>query len=252
MAFAHADDDIVLPRGRLYFAPFSPGTRTPQASRLYIGNTPGFSLTADSSTLDHYTADSSVRIKDRSVVTEVSYKATLQSDNISEANLARFFMGTSAAVVQAAATGVTESFTGLVADAVIQLGVTATNPTGARNVSSVTIAGKVLGTDYELDAARGQIHVVTAGAYAVTYSVAAVSRQQVRSAGQQVAGALTFISDNPVGTNRDVYMPYVLLTPNGEFSMKGDGQAWASMSFNLQVMQKDANSPALYLDGQAA
>lgn len=249
--FTHVDDEIVLPRGRLYFAPFNAGTRTPQASRLYVGNTPGFSLTADSTTLDHYNADSSVRFKDRSVVTEVNYKATLQSDNISEANLARFFMGSTAAVAQASATGVTEAFTGLLADAVIQLGVTATNPTGVRNVASVVITGKVLGTDYELDAARGQLHILTGGAYSVTYNVAAVSRPQTRSAGQQVAGALTFVSDNPVGANRDVYMPYVLMTPNGEFSMKGDGQAWASMSFNLQVMQKDGSTPALYIDGQA-
>ena len=106
MAVTHTvADNITLARGRLYFAPFIAGTTTPQDAELYLGNTPGCSLTGEVEKLDHYTADTKVRSKDRSIVIEANYSGTLDTDNVSTENLARFFMGTASTVTTTAATG---------------------------------------------------------------------------------------------------------------------------------------------------
>ena len=51
-----ADNNYVLGRGKLYFDRFPDGTKTPTGER-YFGNTPSFSMSLDSETLDHYNSD---------------------------------------------------------------------------------------------------------------------------------------------------------------------------------------------------
>lgn len=253
MAVTHTvADNITLGRGRLYFAPFIAGTTTPQEYELYLGNTPGCSLTGEVEKLDHYTADTKVRSKDRSIVIEANYSGTLSTDNISVGNLARFFMGTSSTVTTVAASAKTITTTGILpVDSVIQLGRTAANPAGDRNVTNVAITGKVLGTDYAVDLALGQVHVLVAGPFAGTYDVSASTRDRVVSAGEQAKGLLHFVADNPEGTNRDIILPSVTLAPNGDFAIKGDGTDWTTMEFTLEVLKKDAATPAVIIDGRA-
>ena len=253
MAITHTvADNITLGRGRLYFAPFIAGTTTPQDAELYLGNTPGCSLTGEVEKLDHYTADTKVRSKDRSIVIEANYSGTLSTDNISVGNLARFFMGTSSTVTTVAASAKTITTTGtLPVDSVIQLGRTAANPAGDRKVTNVVITGKVLGTDYAVDLALGQVLVLVAGPFAGTYDVSASTRDRVVSAGEQARGLLHFVADNPEGTNRDIILPSVTLAPNGDFAIKGDGTDWIMMEFTLEVLKKDAATPAVIIDGRA-
>lgn len=253
MAITHTvADNITLGRGRLYFAPFIAGTTTPQDAELYLGNTPGCSLTGEVEKLDHYTADTKIRSKNRSIVIEANYSGTLSTDNISVGNLARFFMGTSSTVTTVAASAKTITTTGtLPVDSVIQLGRTAANPAGDRNVTNVDITGKVLGTDYAVDLALGQVQVLVAGPFAGTYDVSASTRDRVVSAGEQAKGLLHFVADNPEGTNRDIVLPSVTLAPNGDFAIKGDGTDWTTMEFTLEVLKKDAATPAVIIDGRA-
>jgi hypothetical protein len=253
MALTHSTpDNITLGRGRLYFAPFLTGTTTPQDARLYLGNTPGCNLTGEVEKLDHYTADTRVRAKDRSITIEANYSGTVTTDNISVGNLAMFFLGSASTVTTIAATNLTFTSTNLPADSMLQLGATAANPSGARNVTNVAVTGKVLGTDYELDAALGQIRAITAGVFAGTYDVSASTRDRVISAGTEAKGLLQFVADNPEGTNRDIILPYVTLSPNGDFAIKGDGTDWTTLEFNLEVLKKDAATPAVIIDGRPA
>lgn len=252
MAFNHTvADNITLARGKLYFSPFATGTTTPAGHELYLGNTPGFSLSGSVQKLDHFTADTAVRQKDKSVTIESNYTGSVTVDNMSDENLAKFFMGSTSTVTAASATGKTESHLAVPADAVIQLGRTTANPAGDRKVSNVAITGKGLGTDYTIDADLGLIHVLVAGDYAVTYDVAASTRSRVISAGTEVRGLLHFIADYPVGTNRDMVLPSVTIAPNGDLSLKGDGTAWQQMQFNLEVLVRDSSTPAVIIDGRA-
>jgi hypothetical protein len=89
-------DDIannyVVGRGRLFFGQFLKGTRTPQG-QLYFGNTPELSLSQDEDTLDHYSSEGGVRVKDASVSLQTDSSGSFQCDNISDANLALWFRG---------------------------------------------------------------------------------------------------------------------------------------------------------------
>ncbi len=251
MAITHTRaDNITLARGRLYFAPFLPGTTTPQASELYLGNTPGCTLSGAVERLDHYTADTRVRAKDRSVTIEANYSGTVSTDNISVENLATFFLGESSTVSQLALTNVAFTAGTLAADSVYQIGRTAANPAGVRGVTTLTVTGKVLGVDYDVDLALGLIHVLVAGDFAGTYSASASTRDRVISAGTERKGLLHFIADNAEGANRDIILPSVSLSPNGDFSIKGDGTDWTTLEFNLEVLKKDAATPAIIIDGR--
>lgn len=263
MAFAHAADDITLGRGELYFYPFLTGTTTPSKDGRYLGNTPGFSLAASAEKIEHFSSDRGLKVKDRSVTLSVDYTGTMEVDNINVANLAAFFMGDKSTVTQGSLSAQTETFAAntLTAGAYIQLGVTDANPQGHRNVtvSGVTLnaVAITLGTDYEVDAAAGMVHLLggvtqaeLGQALVVTYDVAATTRDRVVSAGTEVKGALKLLSFNPEGTKRDYLLPSVTMSPNGDFALKGDD--WQVMSFNLEVLAKNATTSAVYIDGRPA
>lgn len=257
MAFTHLTaNNVVLPRGKVYFAPFDTGTTTPAPYEKYLGNTPTASLTGSSTKLDHFSADGPVRIKDKSIVTEVNYAGSLEIDNISADNLAAFFLGTAATITDAGATITDETHTAVPADAVVQLGISAARPSGARKLTSVTVSDgatlKTAGTHYTLDADTGRVHALVAFAsMVVDYTIASSTRERVISAGTQVKGALRVIADNSEGTNRDYYMPSVTLAPNGDFVLKGDGTSWLTMKLDLEVLAKDDSTAAVYIDGRA-
>ncbi len=263
MAFAHAADDITLGRGELYFYPFLTGTTTPSKDGQYFGNTPGFSLSASAEKLAHFSADRGLKVKDRNVTLSVDYTGTMECDNINVGNLAKFFMGTTSTVTQGSLSAQTETFAAntLTAGAYIQLGVTDANPQGHRNVTvtgvTLNAVSITLGTDYEVDAAAGMVHLLggvtqaeLGQALVVTYDVAATTRPRVISAGTEVKGALKLLSYNPEGTLRDYLLPSVTITPNGDFQLKGDD--WQVMSFNLEVLAKNATTAAVYIDGRPA
>ena len=58
--------NYVVGRGRLFFGQFRPSTRVARG-QLYFGNTPALSLSQNEDTLDHYSSEGGVRVKDASV-----------------------------------------------------------------------------------------------------------------------------------------------------------------------------------------
>lgn len=91
MATSANGKQYVVGKGRVYFAPFVPGTFDFDGGEDYMGNTPELSTSQDQSTLDHYDSDSGLNVKDESVVTEQNVTGTLVTDNISVENVARCF-----------------------------------------------------------------------------------------------------------------------------------------------------------------
>jgi hypothetical protein len=59
-----------------------------------------------------------------------------------------------------------------------------------------------------------------------------------------IYGAIFFESDNPVGENANYWFPYVNLTPNGNFALKGD--TWQQMSFTGECLKRDALTERMY------
>lgn len=262
---AGAEDRInnyTLGRGELHFAMFKPGTTKPGGER-YLGNSPELSYNASQETLDHYASDRGVRVKDASVILQQDYAGALSLDDIHMKNLAMFFLGDAATLTVASRTVSAESIDGVELGLSYQLGTSATDPAGVRQVSAVTVTNSttaanvpVAGIDYVLDPVRGRITVLdsatkikTGDSLSVAYTVDASTRDQVISKSKTIEGALRYIANNPAGggKNIDFYMPWVKLTPNGDFNIKGDD--WQVLPFNIEILKKGAFE-AIYADGQ--
>lgn len=260
--------NYTLGRGRVYFDRFASNIAVTATTRgegeRYFGNTPEVSTSSSAESLDHYDSDSGVKTKDDSVQLSLDRSGAFTCDNISIENLALYYQGDASTLSQTSATGVVEVITGAKQDRFYQLGVSTATPSGVRQVSNVVVkkgAGFTATVspsgNYEVDEVTGRVLILD-GATDIpdntdlqfTYDVAASSREVVVSKNQSIYGAIRFVADNPKGKNFDVYMPYVKLSPDGDYQLKGDD--WQSMGFTIEILKKASNIEAVYVDGRPA
>lgn len=253
-------NNYTLGRGELHFAMYRSGTTVPGGER-YLGNSPELSYSATQEMLDHYSSDRGVRVKDASVTLQQDYSGALSLDDIDMKNLALFFLGDAATVTVASRTVAAEAINGVEQGLSYQLGTSATDPAGVRQVSAVTLTNDtvaanvpVAGADYVLDPVRGRITILEGSAkiangdnLTVAYTVDASTRDQVISKSKTIEGSLRYIANNPAGKDIDYFMPRVRLTPNGDFNIKGDD--WQVLPFTLEILKKGPLE-AIYADGQ--
>ena len=246
-----------LGRGEIHFGQFVTGTQNPRGER-YLGNTPEFNLSASQENLDHYSSDRGVRIKDQSVLLQLDYAGSLITDNISPENLALFFLGESLTTTATSTPVVGEAIADIEKGLSYQLGTSSTFPAGVRKVSAVTVkkgaTTVVAGTDYVVDLDLARITILETSVtlsngddLTVDYTSGASSRHRVISKSSTIEGSLRFIAVNPAGDNIDYFMPWVKLTPNGDFSLKSD--EWQQLPFNLEILKK-GSLEAIYMDGR--
>lgn len=257
--------NYVLGKGRNFFDQF------PQANldagilkglgEMYFGNTPNLAYNIAKTTLDHFSAEGGIGVKDDSVDTQINRTGTIAADNIVGANVALFVNGSVSSVTTTSATATVEVLKSK-KGRYFQIGVSAANPTGVRNISNVSVktqggspVTQTPATNYVVDEALGRIYILDNAAtmvdgtdYDVTYDVAAATREQVVSGNNSIYGALRFISDNPKGKNRDYYFPYVKLSPDGDYILKGDD--WQVMGFTFDILKRDDQTAAIYIDGR--
>ena len=260
--------NYVLGRGRVFFDRFAANVSVTATTRgegeRYIGNTPEFSTTSSSESLDHYDSDSGVKTKDGSVQLSLDRTGAFTTDNIDKENLALYFLGEASSVTASSATAVVEVLEDCKQGRFYQLGVSPTTPSGVRKVTNVVVqkgAGfstTVTATNnYQVDEERGRIYILE-GAPDIpdntdlefTYDIQASTRDVVISKNQSIYGSLRFVADNPVGENNDIFLPYVKLSPDGDYQLKGDD--WQSIGFSVEILKKASNIEAIYVDGQPA
>lgn len=247
--------------GEMYFEPLVNGV---YMGERYLGNAPSAELSISPQKLDHYDADTNEVSKDFSFATRVDRTMALTLDDMSEENAALFFSATASMVVQTAVAVVDELHADVQLGRYYQLGQSTSNPTGVRNVGTVSVkVGAVvmdITDDYLLDATRGRVYIVSGGGIVagddilVTYTPAANSRTRLASgAGTTVEGRMRFLANNLTGANRDYYFPSVSVTPSGAFQLKGGGENPRVGTLTLEVeILKPANAEAIYIDGEAA
>lgn len=350
---ADTDMNYVVGRGRLFFGQFKKNTRKAHGQD-YFGNTPALSLSQSEDSLDHYSSEGGVRVKDASVSLQNDSSGSFQCDNISLKNLALWFrgytttnieagsasatgtvtfstavpapndkvtiagqdlvfvaadpeglevliggtigqtatnlanvvnelsqaLGVTATVAGAAVTlkalapgtggnGVTlaktaatpanitvsganlaggadveETITDVKRGSWYQLGVTDDLPQGVRGVGSVSITG-VDDESIVIDAANGRFYIkedaddiVDGDDLEVSYGLSAGVDDIVIARGETIEGEMVFLANNAVGANDNYYWPYVKLSPDGDFSLKGD--EWLTMTFNFEILLRDA------------
>lgn len=253
--------NIILGSGQVWFDPEdSAGNLT---GERYIAETPGFSLTVANERVQADSSDGPIAERLLDIPVRVTRDATLQVRDIAVDNLALFVIGTASTHTQVNTPVVDERHTVLVGRT-YQLGVSTSNPTGVRNVSSVTVnadpdgtpTALTAGTDYELDAALARIKILEGGAVAdndeigIDYTPASETRDRITShdlGAQQ--GALRFIADNTAGPNRDLYIPRLVMAPDGEFAWKSRDTV-QQLGFSISIMKRTGWAQ-LYVDGRA-
>jgi hypothetical protein len=250
--------NYTLGRGKVYFYRFKTGTQLPEGF-AYIGNTPEFSLTIESENLDHYSSDAGIREKDDSVPLEVTRTGSFITDDIQPDNVALFFFGSKSVVTQEVVGSGSETFADVVLGRSYKLGVTESNPTGYMGINelgfSVAVGSPPLveDVDYTMDFVNGIVtllptatSVIDGDDVVVTYSVAGSTRDRVISGSTPVEGAMMYVANNPKGDNLNYYLPYVKITPNGDYALKGD--EWQQIPFSIEAL-KPTNGEAIYMDG---
>jgi hypothetical protein len=128
-------------------------------------------------------------------------------------------------------------------------------------VSGATLAGGtasgalyVIVDDYTINYDTGRLTIVATGAIAddsdidVAYSLLANTRERVISGTDPVEGALMYEANNPKGKQIDYYMPYIQISPNGDYSLKGD--EWQQIPFTLQILKPKSGGAAILADGR--
>ena len=253
--------NYTLGRGKLYFARFLPGTQTPDGF-VYFGNTPEFNLTIESEVLDHFSSDEGIREKDDSIPLQVNRTGSLITDNIAVRNIALFYFGDDSTVTTLAAAYVEQTITDVKLGFFYKLGQTVQNPVGYMGLddSDITIevgaVTLVKGTDYEVTPGIGMIKFLETSTAIeegddadITFTVKASKRERVISGTAPVEGALMYESKNPKGKQFHYYMPYVKISPNGDYALKGD--EWQQIPFTLDI-QKPTVGEAIYVDGEPA
>lgn len=266
---AGQDKNFVLSKGRFYFEQFVE-TNGVYASagkgEAYIAQTKEGKINVKSETLDHYDADEGLNVLDEQITTKVDVTGSLMTENITMDVISKFFLAngvTDTAIT--AASNLSETFTAVPGN-YYQLGKSASLPQGARNVTAVTVEltsapGSAIANannaNYEVDLVTGRLHIKSDSAvltdgtsFVVKYSVSAGTRSIVVSKDQQIRGALRFVSANPVGGQRDFYMPLVNLSPDGDISLKG-GTDWQGIGFKFTALKLNSATERLYVDGRA-
>ncbi len=242
------DPNYTLGRGELHFNKFKAGTKSGIGER-YMGNSPEFSLNSSVERLDHYSSDRGIKEKDDSVTLQITRGGSFTLDDINTENLALMFLGDAGVVSQTAATALSSDFTDVTPGFFYQLGESETSPTGDRNVSNVVVTKigtpattYVADTDYSINPVTGALEVLEGGAIVkgtgihVVYDRAAAVMDRVISGSQAIEGSLKFRANNPEGANMDYYFPWVKITPNGDFALKGD--EWQTIPFTLEVLTR--------------
>jgi hypothetical protein len=258
--------NYTLGRGKVLFDRFDQNAvinnDTKGEGYRYLGNSPAFSTTGSTEDLDHFDSDNGVKVKDDAVQLTMDRSGKVEIDNIDRENIALMFQGLASDLATVAAVGVVETLTAK-KGRFYQLGESQANPSGNRMVSNVVVKKGSPGFatvvaaagNYEYDADLGHLFILADAAdvpddtvLQVTYDVAASSRGQVISGSTAIYGQIKFIANNPKGVNRDYYYPYVKLSPDGDYNLKGDD--WLKMGFNFEILKR-GSLEAVYVDERA-
>lgn len=252
-------NNYTLGKGEIHFGQFLPSTQTPRGER-YFGNTPELSFSAEQENLDHYSSDRGIRIKDQSVVLQLDYAGSFITDNISPENLALFFLGENLKTTVTSTPVTGESHSDIEKGFSYQLGTSSTYPAGVRKISSFVLKKGatvlVSGVDYIVDTDLARFTILETSVtltngddLTADYTIDASTRDRIVSKSSTIEGSMRYIAVNPAGAQIDYFMPWVKITPNGDFAVKGE--EWQQLPFTIEILKK-GSLEAVYMDGRAA
>lgn len=249
--------------GAVYFNPKVNGVL--QGMRKIL-STQGFPVNITPTKLASWNNDEGgIGVKENEVVVRTERSATMPTRDVTMETLADLF-GADAVTVRSQDSGaLAETITGVKQGRYYQLGVSASFPTGARNLSALTVevaaVAKVIDVDYTVDLALGLLYIVPGGTIAddaeidVAATKAAVTWDAVISGDRQAAGEMRIVGRNTLGAPIDHFFPNVVLSLNGEYQVKGDPEnaGYAQLPIGVEILEDvEGGRAAIYIDGRPA
>lgn len=264
MALKFEENQYAILRGRLSRDELDDSGNP--TGEIPFGNTPGFSITIKSTTVDHYSSETRLSQKDKSRVVKVDRSAKITVDNLTMETLADFLSGSVETFTQSSGQ-VANKAMNVKPGAFYQLGQTPDNPAGDRNITGFVAESAdgsktfAEGTDYNLDPALGVLQIIKDGGISpavgsifvpieVSYGRPASTWQRIKSGDNTVKSvALRVRSDNALGENHDYYLPNVNLSPTGDLPVISSEDKVVSVEFDADIL-KPQNQEAIYCDGR--
>jgi len=265
--------EYVIGKGRLYFNAFPPGSKIGIGER-YLGNSPELSSSTAVDTLDHIDADQGLNVKDESITISNDLTGSFKLDSIETANVAMWFGGDIENSVILAATLLVSPDVIVRRGMWYQLGVSDDMPQGTRRVTNVKISTVAPGAtpsdpavvtaltpeqllaNVEIDLERARVYVELDApdiadntVLRFGYDQEGVTREIIIGKGDEIRGQMRFVANNAHGPDKDYFWPYVKVTSNGDYALKGD--TWQEMTFDYEVLKLDAKTERVYIDGVA-
>lgn len=215
-----------------------------------LGNATDFTLTTATDKLDHYSMQTGISVKDKTVIKSASINGSFTLEEIVAENLALSFLAEIVDVTQAAdASNQTFNIAAVKAGYSYQL--PAYFVDGGATFSIAPEGGGTAyakGTDYTFNSDSGQIFVTATSAMVghdidVTYRKLAKTYQKLNAFKEtSISGEMHFISDVEEGVSLQNRIWNVTLTPDGDTGLISE--EWAKLKFGVEINSDAANHPS--------
>lgn len=236
-------ENLLIGRGEAYLAEFS---TTGLNGEEHLGNLSSLSIAIAQETREKYESMTHQSALYDRVVVRTTYTMTLTGDEFSLGNVKRLLAGGIGTLTQAAGTVSNETLTSNAQPGLFY-------PLAKRKVSDVVVSAggavKALGTDYTVDARTGRIYIVPTGTIAkgatvvadsYDYETLALSTIEAGTNPTQYA-MFRFVSDNVRGKQKEVIVPKVQLTADGELGLITDD--YGNWTLTASVLTTPGQAP---------
>lgn len=255
--------NFVAGAGSVYLAALGADGLPDDDGFRYVGNVESININLTTERLVAWTSDDQIRQKAIDVPTSVDRGGAMVIDEPDEDNLGLFFFGDTGTYNQSNTPVTDEAVTASAKGGRwYQLGVTAANPAGVRDVSSVTLddgdtTTYDAGDDYELDAEMGRFYVVPGGAMVgenveADYTPADSDYQQVQTREDDNPEFVLLYKENArAGLDRDMTLHRCKISPDGDFSLK-DAESHQQIPLQIDVLVPEIDAPAMTIRRRVA
>ncbi|MEE8574204.1 MAG: hypothetical protein V3T30_02225 [Thermodesulfobacteriota bacterium] len=209
-----------------------------------LGNIPSLGINKETSGIDHFTAESGARIKDKSIITDLGLALNFKIDEFDDENFNALFMADGVTDASYAASSVTDEVHTAYKDRYLFMDFNQISTVVIQDVTDTTTY--VAGTDYNIyDAALGIIEIIGSGAIAdddvlhIDYAYAAGTRNKIKP-----GNTLTLEGSARLEFKALNGKPLTWVIPNCALKVEGSlelaSENWSESDITIEVLKSTA------------